>query len=396
MTNGFGAMNGSVNGVRITTTWSGGNLPPQTSVHSFAGPQRNYRVQVSPRVIAQQWLPLPAHFPNAGLYSRRITVPSQQHYMVNLAMGSPPYSAQNKPVSCKPHVGSVHQSQKKRAASPPQSWKKPAKSLYFRKPSIVEARTPPIQKKSREPTSQLAQQPLSRSWVKQAPPLRYRKPVVARSVRETTSSVQTPVVQAPPKAMPPPVKASAKPIQQRQNRVQALEISKPEPTTVHLAPRKSRSSLLDVIKSKKPVIARFESERRKYSKELAAHNRMVARAIDAFDRGDNERGNQLMIETNNSLGALNQATTKMMAAQREAFLASIDVDKVHYTNEDESIPDTFLQFQQQVKDIGALIADVAYYFRENLRIPITADDGFQKTWCRLGAHLIKASKKLGQ
>lgn len=408
MGNGFGAMSGSVNGVRITTAWNGGNLPPQISVYSFAGLQGSYRVQVLPQVIVQQRPPLPAHFPNTGLYSRQVAVPqtSRQPHRVHWATDFSPYSAKNMRVAYKPHAGLMPQPQKKRAALASQNWKNPAKSLHFRKPLIVEARAPQIQKKSTNQTSQLAQQPTSRSWVKQAPFLRYRKPVIARSVRETISA-QTPSKVVPPtKAVsspkvvpsppPPPIKTHANVIQKKQNRVHAAEISKSERTTTHSMPRKSRSSLPDVIKSKKRIIARFESERQQYSKKLAAHNHMVARAIDAFDRGDNELGNQLMIKTNQSFGVLYQATQKMMEAQREAFLASIDVDMVHAANENEPIPDTFLQFQQQVKDIGTLIANVAYYFRENMKIPVTTDSGFQKTWCRLGSNLIKVAKKLGQ
>ena len=156
------------------------------------------------------------------------------------------------------------------------------------------------------------------------------------------------------------------------------------------------SSLQDVIRSKQLIVDRFNTERLEYRKKLAAHNQMITETIEAFDRGNNELGNQLMIRTNESFGALDRANNKMMTAQLDAFQAISDVDRVYADNVDEPIPHSFFEFQQQVRAVSAVTAKVAYYLGKNLKIPVAADDSFQKTWRRLGAQLLEASKGLDE
>ena len=162
------------------------------------------------------------------------------------------------------------------------------------------------------------------------------------------------------------------------------------------AAERSYSSLQDVVKSKQLIVDRFNTERLEYRKKLAAHNQMITETIKAFTRGNNELGNQLMIRTNESFRALNIANTNMMIAQVEALQASSDVDRVHADNVDEPIPSSFSEFQQQVKAVRDVTVKVAYYLKANLKIPNTADNSFQKIWCRLGAQLLEASKGLDE
>ena len=427
MGNSMDSMVPLANGINSRVTVNGYALPAGANVYPFKGTTGYYQIQVVHNTMPQQRLPPHVSYTSAKpLCSYRISIPQMPFIVTSHAYSSlpglPPYGQQQMFASYTPVSVPVHQAQKgsifppqlhKSGASSVQDWRRPAKPLHLRKPAIVNAAAPQIVANSPKMSPPVLRENPPVNWTRQPPARHFRKPIISRTVEKKSTTQKVPDSQ--PVQKPQIVQA----VQQNQQADPVVTLktmttadipappakteSVPAPVAatvegvrVKSAVRRSYSSLPDVVKSKKRIVHRFNTERLQYRKKLAAHNRMIVKTIKAFASGNNERGNQLMVKTNESFGALNRANNKMMEAQREAFQAISDVDMVHTNNVDEPIPPSFLKFQQQVQAVSGVTAHVAYYLRENLQIPVVADNSFQQTWCRLGIQLFKASKGLDE
>ena len=431
MKNSMDSMGKVAGGTNITITTNGSYPPSETSAYQFKGVQGRYQIQVLPQTMPQQRLPHKAHIPAASLYNYQITIPqipqsqSLTIYLPPNVMVTPP-SSSDYAISPMPVVSF----QQKSAPASVSNWKKSPKPLHLRKLAQTKAATPQMLKRHRKERSDRRQPAMRQNapvdWTRQPRPIHFRKPLIRRSVAKapvehkvfidqdatkTQKVQQSPVVQTAPTAQVMPTVPTQQIVQtiQKAPTIQKVQIVvPPEPKPQQVDPvvtpktsvsgetpvKRSSSSLEDVIHSKQRIVDRFNKERVQYKQTLAAHNRMVLKTIKAFASKNIELGNQLMLKTNESFGELNRANKKMMEVQREAFLASSDIDSIRTEHSDEPIPAAFLKFQQQVQAVSAMTANVNYYLTENLKIPITPDNGFQKAWGRLGAQLIKASKGL--
>lgn len=416
-----------VSGVNSRVTVNGHALPPGGNVYLFNGTTGHYQIQVVHNTMPQQRLP--PHIPYTSakpLCSYRISIPQMPSIVTSHAYSSlpglPPYGQQQMFASYTPVSVPVHQAQKvsifppqlhKSGASSVQDWRRPAKPLHLRKPTIVNAAAPHIVANSPKMSPPVLRENPPVNWTRQPPARHFRKPIISRTVKKRSPTQKGPDSQPIQK---PQIVQTAQQNQQadpvvtlkttttadipappaKTESVPAPVAAPVERARVKSAVERPYSSLQDVVNSKQRIVGRFNTDCLEYRKKLAAHNQMITETIDAFTNGNNELGNQLMIRTNESFRALNLANKKMMIAQVEALQASSDVDRVHADNVDEPIPSSFLEFQKQVRATRDVTAKVAYYLKANLKIPNTADGSFQKTWCRLGAQLLEASKGLDE
>ena len=414
------------NGINSRVTVNGHSLPPGADVYLFNGTTGYYQIQVVHNTMPQQRLPPHVPYTSAKpLCSYRISIPQMPFIVTSHAYsflpGLSPYGQQQMFASYTPVSVPVHQAQKvsifppqlhNSGAASVQDWRRPAKPLHLRKPTIVNAAAPQIVANSPKTSPPVLRENASVNWTRQPPARHFRKPIISRTVEKSTTHkvpdsqpIQKPQIiqttqqnqQADP-AVTLKTRATADiPAPPAKTESAPAPVAAPvERARVKSAVERPYSSLQDVIRSKQLIVDRFNTERLEYRKKLAAHNQMITETIEAFDRGNNELGNQLMIRTNESFGALDRANNKMMTAQLDAFQAISDVDRVYADNVDEPIPHSFFEFQQQVRAVSAVTAKVAYYLGKNLKIPVAADDSFQKTWRRLGAQLLEASKGLDE
>ena len=412
------------NGINSRVTVNGHSLPPGADVYLFNCTTGHYQIQVVHNTMPQQRLP--PHIPYTSakpLCSYRISISQMPSIVTSHAYSSlpglPPYGQQQMFASYTPVSVPVHQAQKgsifppqlhKSGTAPVQDWKRSAKPLHMRKPAIVNA-APQIVANSPKMSPPVLRENPPVNWTRQPPARHFRKPIISRTVKKRSPTQKGPdsqPIQKPQIVQTAQQNQQADPVVTLKATTTADTPAPPAKTESVPAPvaapverarvkstvKRSHSSLQDVVKSKQRIVDRFNTERLKYRKKLAAHNKMITETIEAFDRGNNELGNQLMVRTNESFGALNLANNEMIKAQCEAFQAISDVDTMYADNVDEPIPSSFFEFHQQVRAVSAVTAKVAYYFKENLKIPNTADNSFQKTWCRLGAQLLEASKGL--
>ena len=410
------------NGINSRVTVNGHSLPPGANVYPFNGTAGYYQIQVVNNTMPQQRLPPHVPYTSAKpLCSYRISIPQMPFIVTSHAYSSlpglSPYGQQQMFASYTPVSVPVHQAQKvsilppqlhKSGAASVQDWRSPAKPLHLRKPTIVNAAAPQIVANSPKMSPPVLRENASVNWTRQPPARHFRKPIISRTVKKSTT-------QKGPDSQPiqkPQIVQTAQQNQQADPVVTLKTTTTPDipappakteslPAPVERAQvkstvKRSYSSLQDVVKSKQRIVDQFNTERLKYCEKLAAHNQMITETIGAFASGNHELGNQLMIRTNESFGALNVANNEMIRAQYEAFQAISDVDGVCADNVDEPIPSSFFEFHQQVRAVSAVTAEVAYYLKANLKIPNTADNSFQKTWCKLGAQLLKASKGLDE
>ena len=411
---------GSVaNGGNCRVTVNGHSLPPGASVYLFNGTTRYYQIRVVNNTTPQQRLPDVSDRSTKPLYKYQISIPQMPPIAPSPAFSSlpglSPYGQQQMFASYTPMSVPVHQAQKvsifppqlhKSGAAPVQDWRRSAKPLHMRKPAIVNAAAPQIVANSPKMSPPVLRENASVNWTRQPPARHFRKPIISRTVEKSTTQKgpDSQPIQKPQTVQTTQQNQQADPVVTLKATTTADTPAPPAKTESIPAPverarvkstvKRSHSSLQDVVKSKQRIVDRFNTERLKYRKKLAAHNKMITETIEAFDRGNNELGNQLMVRTNESFGALNLANNEMIKAQCEAFQAISDVDTMYADNVDEPIPSSFFEFHQQVRAVSAVTVKVAYYFKENLKIPNTADNSFQKTWCRLGAQLLEASKGL--
>ncbi len=231
------------------------------------------------------------------------------------------------------------------------------------------------------------------TWMRQAPAPRYRR--LAQSSSDASPVGMLPAL--PHQAELEHVGDDAEVIPEQMASEVEVIASAPSSSCIQtLAPSKpivvQPVSFEAVLNSKRKIITRFERAKEAYNSELSQHNSVMREAQKAFDEGDMEQAEKIIITIYHSCVSLNQSNINMKHALREALMAKTDMMNVHTK---EKLPEAFETFFQSVKNLNTLTAEVDFYLQRIRQAAATSHDVAEKVWYQLGERLIDVSNKLG-